>query len=95
MKPVILITNKYAVDPNNFGVGRYIRLKENYANAILKAGGDPIISSHGDPANYARICDGVLFTGGMDVNPIRYGEKPYAEGLLYTDSIRYGCQRSC
>lgn len=87
MKPVILITNKYAEDPNNFGVGRYLRIKENYVNAILKAGGDPILSAHGSAENYARICDGVLLSGGMDVNPIRYGEKPYKEGLAFHDDV--------
>jgi len=87
MKPVILITNKYAVDPNNFGVGRYLRIKENYVNAILKAGGVPILSAHGDPDTYARIADGVLFSGGMDINPSRYGEKPYKEGLTFSDDV--------
>jgi len=85
MKPVILITNGYAVDPNNFGVGRYIRIKENYVNAILKAGGVPILSAHGDADTYARIADGVLFSGGSDINPIHYGEKPYKEGCHYMD----------
>ena len=85
MKPVILITNNYAVDPNNFGVGRYIRIKENYVNAILKAGGVPILSSHGDADTYARIADGVLFSGGDDINPACYGEKPYKEGCHYAD----------
>lgn len=85
MKPVILITNNYAVDPNNFGVGRYIRVKENFVNAILKAGGVPILSAHGDADTYARIADGVMFTGGSDINPIHYGEKPYKEGCTYVD----------
>ena len=85
MKPVILITNNYAVDPNNFGVGRYIRVKENFVNAILKAGGVPILSAHGDADTYARIADGVMFTGGSDINPVHYGEKPYKEGLSYID----------
>jgi putative glutamine amidotransferase len=85
MKPVILITNGYAVDPNNFGVGRYIRIKENYVNAILRAGGVPVLSAHGDADTYARIADGVLFSGGSDINPIHYGEKPYKEDCHYMD----------
>ena len=85
MKPVILITNNYAVDPNNFGVGRYIRIKENFVNSILKAGGVPILSAHGDADTYAQIADGVLFSGGSDINPVRYGEKPYREDCCYKD----------
>jgi len=85
MKPVILITHNYAKDPNNFGVGRYIRIKENFVNAILKAGGVPILSAHGDAEAYARIADGVLFSGGSDVNPVHYGEKPYKEDCHYSD----------
>lgn len=85
MKPVILITNNYATDPNKFGVGRYIRIKENFVNAVLKAGGVPILSAHGDADTYARIADGVLFSGGQDINPIHYGEKPYKEGCSYLD----------
>ena len=91
MKPVILITNNYAPDPNNFGVGRYIRIKENFVNAVLKAGGVPILSAHGDAETYARIADGVLFSGGADVNPAFYGEKPYKEGCSY-DAVRDKCE---
>ena len=85
MKPVILITNNYATDPDNFGVGRYIRIKENYVNAVLRAGGVPILSAHGDADVYARIADGVILTGGQDIDPVRYGEQPYRDGGEYLD----------
>jgi len=87
MKPVILLTHKYVKDPNNFGVGRMVRIKENYCQSIIKAGGVPILSALGDPEAYARICDGVIFTGGADLNPIRYGEKPYREDMSWDDSM--------
>ncbi len=81
MKPVILITHKYTADPNDFGVGELIRIKENYCRAVIKAGGVPILSAMGDPQVYANICDGVIFTGGADIDPIRYGETPYKEDM--------------
>ncbi|NLD87345.1 MAG: gamma-glutamyl-gamma-aminobutyrate hydrolase family protein [Clostridiales bacterium] len=75
MKPVILLVHKYADDVNNFGIGELYQVKSNYARSIINAGGVPLISARGDAATYARVCDGILFTGGCDLEPWRYGEE--------------------
>ncbi len=74
MKPIILITNKFEKQ-TVFGVGDIVGVRSNYCRAVEKAGGVPVLSALGDPEVYAELFDGVLFTGGADVNPARYGEE--------------------
>ena len=73
--PVILIsasTEKRGVEFSDVSIS----LSENYPRAILAAGGLPLILSCTlDPqliAESVRLCDGVLLTGGDDVNPDIY-----------------------
>ncbi len=74
MKPVILVTLKPESDPHNFGVGSMYTVRQNYCNAIIRAGGIPIMTLAGDAEDYAEMADGVLFTGGrQDIVPALYG----------------------
>lgn len=54
-------------------------MKFEYLNAIWYAGGIPVTLSYTtDPeklARYAEIFDGFLFSGGVDVDPVKYGEE--------------------
>ena len=46
----------------------------DYAEAITAAGGLPVhLPQHVDPAEYAGRLDGLLLSGGADVDPVRYG----------------------
>lgn len=51
-----------------------------YIDCVIKAGGTPIILPNmADEATLdhaVSLCDGVIFTGGFDVNPALYGEMP-------------------
>jgi putative glutamine amidotransferase len=48
-----------------------------YARAITEAGGLPVhLPLHVDPADYAGRLDGLLLSGGTDVEPARYGAVP-------------------
>ena len=48
-----------------------------YARAITEAGGLPVhLPLHVDPADYAGRLDGILLSGGTDVDPARYGAAP-------------------
>jgi putative glutamine amidotransferase len=50
-----------------------------YARAISEAGGLPVhLPLHVDPADYAGRLDGILLSGGTDVDPARYGAAPDA-----------------
>ncbi|MCG0278756.1 MAG: gamma-glutamyl-gamma-aminobutyrate hydrolase family protein [Thermanaeromonas sp.] len=59
--------------------GRRIYLNAAYVNAILQAGGIPLLLPSGSKKmaeEYLRIIDGLLLTGGGDVDPRLYGEEP-------------------
>lgn len=51
-----------------------------YLDGVTEAGGIPVILPlEGDPQTISQLvgeCDGFLFTGGHDIDPILYGEQP-------------------
>ena len=57
---------------------RRIYVNEDYINAVLAAGGVPVmIPMNGDREALAAVVDkldALLITGGDDIDPIRYGE---------------------
>ena len=74
MKPLILITCKNRDD--DFSVGGLCYTPANYCNAVIRAGGIPLISALADAQEYARIADGILFTGSnCDITPELYGQE--------------------
>lgn len=57
---------------------------EDYPQAVLKAGGTPVLLALHDPELYPGVAaqqlehaDGLLLTGGPDVSPLAYGEQPH------------------
>jgi len=64
MKPVIGITPCSRVD--------------DYVESVRRAGGEPVVLSNADdPSAVLAKVDGVLLTGGLDVDPALYGEAPH------------------
>ena len=52
----------------------------DYARGVLSAGGLPVyLPSDAEPSLYARRLDGLLLSGGTDVDPALYGQLPDAE----------------
>jgi putative glutamine amidotransferase len=48
---------------------------DDYLESVTKAGGDPVVLSNGDdPEDVLARVDGILLTGGLDVDPALYGE---------------------
>lgn len=74
MGNIVLITHKVEKDPVSFGLGGILGVRSNYARALKMAGLNPLISAYGDPESYADLADGVVFSGGRDFDPARYGE---------------------
>lgn len=62
------------------GVERAI-LSSEYIKAVEKAGGNPIllapIDNEEDIRAQVALCDGILLSGGDDINPLMYGEEPH------------------
>jgi len=77
--PLILISPNTEVKGDEFG-DMSISLSETYQRAIMAAGGLPValpgLASAELVAECVSRCDGVLFTGGDDINP-----------KLYTDEV--------
>ena len=74
MKPIIGITTD--VEKNDKHV-----LKNTYVKAVIRAGGLPIILPVGaeeDVKQFAGLIDGLLLTGGGDIDPTIFGEEPHA-----------------
>jgi putative glutamine amidotransferase len=54
----------------------YLRLKHRYCEAITEAGGIPIlIPSVGNARQYGDRINGLLISGGNDLDPFYYGEE--------------------
>lgn len=67
-KPIIGITPDYSYEKTRF------KISEDYTNALLKAGGIPVLLFPGE--EFPDFVDGILFTGGGDIDPLRFGEEP-------------------
>src|SRR4051812_11968343 len=80
MRPVIGITpdvGESTVRPGRPSLPRY-ELKQAYVDAVVAAGGFPIVLPYSDdaaaPAQALELCDGVVITGGaFDIPPELYG----------------------
>ncbi len=78
MRPRIGITSAPALDEGR----RVDRVSRWYVDAVLRAGGLPVILPTlvpGDADESLMGLDGLLLTGGGDVAPGRYGEQPEPE----------------
>ncbi len=78
--PIIGVTSNYTPPKENEPFGS-ISIGESYIQAVLKAGGLPVIipvglSKEDTQALFARL-DGILFTGGADVDPQRFHGLPH------------------
>ena len=57
----------------------YLYVKRAYTQAVAQAGGQPLLlSPELEPAAIAEICDGLVISGGDDIPPELYGERPTA-----------------
>lgn len=80
MKPLIGIAANVFVESS-------FHLEQNvvgchYIDSIKKGGGLPVLipfsQNQTDISSYVKLCDGFLFCGGGDINPLLYGENPHA-----------------
>ena len=84
MKPVIGVTSDYNPREQDY------TLPESYAHAVEKGGGIPVILPpliNEEIERCLSLVDGVILSGGVDVDPNLYGELPIPE-LGRIDPVR-------
>lgn len=95
-KPLIGITANILIDGQDDlfpGIHRdYVN--DDYIRAIENAGGIPIILpvvfNEEDIQAQVQVLDGILLTGGYDVNPLFYGEEPMEKlGFVLQERDKY------
>ncbi len=85
MKPIILITGGSSAAAN--GTPQW-SLNRNYAERIEFAGGIPVLAlTEKSAEEYAEMADGLLLSGGKDVQPGLYGQELKYDFVL-TDEVR-------
>ncbi len=67
-KPLIGIT------PNYHAHTKQYQLHEDYANAVLQAGGIPVLLF--PDTGFPHYIDGIICSGGGDIDPLLFGEEP-------------------
>ncbi len=74
--PVIGITSALISEEQDYGTMRRHRVSADYSEAVLRAGGLPIIlpPQDGTIDRVLELVDGLIFSGGADIAPARYGE---------------------
>ncbi|MBI4563611.1 MAG: gamma-glutamyl-gamma-aminobutyrate hydrolase family protein [Planctomycetes bacterium] len=64
------------------GAEFYYKLDERYPEAVRRAGGVPILMpffrTRAEARELLERLDGLLFTGGTDIDPARWGETPHS-----------------
>jgi putative glutamine amidotransferase len=63
---------------------------DDYVESVARAGGEPLVLRNSDdPAAVLAKVDGVLLTGGLDVDPALYGEERHATTDVATERDRF------
>lgn len=80
-KPIIGITSSYEQDEKK----EYAFINHSYLDAIRRFGGIPLVlpaeSTDEDLERLILCCDGIILSGGDDIDPILYGEESINDTL--------------
>lgn len=78
MRPVIGINSNFSRGETQ---SASFSVRANYTDAVTSAGGIPIILPCVTDVEIAKrhlqMCDGIIFVGGADITPAKYGEVPH------------------
>jgi putative glutamine amidotransferase len=87
MKPIIGITPSIGQFENR---GDIFRMEVSYVEAVEAAGGVPILlpPSGADAADLLALVDGIIFSGGGDIRPDRYGDSEVHETTYGISDLR-------
>jgi putative glutamine amidotransferase len=89
-KPVIGITATTSEDTFDHGTFRRYALSNTYVNAVRAAGGIPVVLPPGEDDLQAVLdtVDGLIFSGGSDLDPVLYGDMDVHETTYGIDPER-------
>jgi putative glutamine amidotransferase len=63
---------------------------DDYVESVRRAGGEPVVLSNTDePVQALAKVDGLLLTGGLDVDPALYGETPHETTEVAAERDRF------
>ena len=83
-KPLIGLTCSYEIAEGQ----ERVFLNHDYLEAVRRFGGVPVIlpsdGSDEELGYLFSLCDGILFTGGMDIEPALYGEEKWNDTVATT-----------
>ncbi|MCL1693405.1 MAG: gamma-glutamyl-gamma-aminobutyrate hydrolase family protein [Actinomycetia bacterium] len=82
MRPIIGVTSQPKQAISSSGSLDSHVIGHTYTDSVLRAGGIPVILppiANEDVATLVDRLDGIVFTGGGDMDPGRYGEEPHPE----------------
>lgn len=75
MRPIIGITMCYDKSGQIHEGVEYSFIRREYGEAVRKAGGEPVFLELSiDPVIAAELCDGIVISGGHDIDPAFYGQ---------------------
>ena len=81
-RPLIGINCKLITD----GGDTYYKLDRNYVRSVERAGGAPVLmpafKTAAEAHSFLDRLDGVVFTGGPDINPCRWNERKHPKAEL-------------
>jgi len=89
LRPLVGVTCS-SYSPNESGETRKHTLPHDYVHALTKAGSEVVILPAGDGESARRLAeslDGVVLSGGADLDPTHFGEGPHPK-LGYIDPER-------
>ena len=86
MRPLIGITTDFAVAAYRAWEEESVLVPFDYVRSLERAGGRPLLvpPSEEDVEETLDVLDGVIFSGGSDLDPATYGQEPHPEtnGIL-------------
>ena len=94
-KPIIGINSSRVIRQDTLYSHSIVEsLSSDYVESVIKAGGIPIILPIVSDEEYVRrqieTLDGVILSGGIDVNPLLYNEEPSSKlGFIYPEKDNF------
>lgn len=75
MQPIIGITTAIDNTGEMYHARRISYIPPEYAEVVRRFGGQPVLlEPHIDPQVAAQLCDGIIISGGQDIDPALYGQ---------------------